>query len=244
MHYYKFNIADWSKDTAHLTLKEEAILLRLFNFYINHERCIPLKTQMVLRKLRMGDESEAVDILLEEFFIKTKDGWVNEDLEKLITEYQKRADKNRANGKSGGRPKNNDLEKPSGLPVDTEEKPNGNLNQELETNNHKPKTKEPKKPKGDKLDWSALQMSESEIKEIQQLRKSAKAVVTQRVINDLANQFNKSRSRGYTNEDILLEWSTKGWRSYKDEWMKAPIKVVKQQVQYSNQDMLKGLEDL
>ena len=29
MHYYKFNIADWVKDTAHLSLKEEAILLRL-----------------------------------------------------------------------------------------------------------------------------------------------------------------------------------------------------------------------
>lgn len=78
--------------------------------------------------------------------------------------------------------------------------------------------------KKDKLDWSALQMSEQEIKEIKQLRRSAKAVVTQRVINDLSKQFEKSRARGYTNEDILLEWSTKGWRSYKDEWMKIPVK--------------------
>lgn len=78
--------------------------------------------------------------------------------------------------------------------------------------------------KKDKLDWSALQMSEQEIKEIKQLRRNAKAVVTQRVINDLSKQFEKSRARGYTNEDILLEWSTKGWRSYKDEWMKVPVK--------------------
>lgn len=78
--------------------------------------------------------------------------------------------------------------------------------------------------KKDKLDWSALQMSAQEIKEIKQLRRNAKAVVTQRVIDELSKQFEKSRARGYTNEDILLEWSTKGWRSYKDEWMKAPIK--------------------
>lgn len=84
--------------------------------------------------------------------------------------------------------------------------------------------KERKDNSKDKLDWSALQMSAQEIKEIKQLRRNAKAVVTQRVINELSKQFEKSRARGYTNEDILLEWSTKGWRSYKDEWMKAPIK--------------------
>lgn len=145
MHYYKFNIADWAKDTAHLSLKEEAILLRLTNYYVNTESCIPLKTQMVLRKLRIADESETVEILLDEFFTKTKDGWKNKDLDKTISEYQKRAERNKLNGKSGGRPKNKDLEKPTGFPdgkqVDTESNPDRNLNhkplttnQELETN--------------------------------------------------------------------------------------------------------------
>lgn len=99
--------------------------------------------------------------------------------------------------------------------------------------------------KKDKLDWSALQMSEQEIKEIKQLRRNAKAVVTQRVINDLSKQFEKSRARGYTNEDILLEWSTKGWRSYKDEWMKVPVK--KQSPTYTppaDYDPLASLRDM
>ena len=109
MHYYKFNIADWAKDTAHLSLKEEAILLRLTNYYVNTESCIPLKTQMVLRKLRIADESETVGILLDEFFAKTKDGWKSKELDKTISEYQKRAERNKLNGKSGGRPKNKDL---------------------------------------------------------------------------------------------------------------------------------------
>ena len=42
------------------------------------------------------------------------------------------------------------------------------------------------------------------------------------MVNELAKQFELSRNRGYSNDDILNEWSIKGWRSYKDEWMKSP----------------------
>lgn len=222
MHYYKFNVAAWAKETSHLTLKEEAIYLRLINFYYDHEKPIPLKTHLVLRKLRIADESELVDLILEEFFMKTKNGWIHSHCDKLIGEYKKMAERNKKNAKLGGRPKINDLDKPTGKPSDNQEgtelNPTGIPNYKLRTNNKELKTNK------DKLDWSALQMSDEEIKEIKQLRKNAKAVVTQRVINDLSKQFEKSRARGYTNEDILLEWSTKGWRSYKDEWMKVPVK--------------------
>ena len=37
MHYYKFNIADWSLGTAHLSLIEEAIYFRLINHYYDSE---------------------------------------------------------------------------------------------------------------------------------------------------------------------------------------------------------------
>ena len=151
MHYYKFNIAEWVKDTSHLSLKEEAILLRLFNHYVNTERCIPTKTQMVLRKLRLTDESESVKILLDEFFDKRKDGYHIDDLDKIIEDYQARAERNRKNGKSGGRPKINNLGKPSGLPVekqvDTNSKPDGNLNYKLLTNNEELETNKEKPPK-------------------------------------------------------------------------------------------------
>lgn len=153
MHYYKFNIAEWAKDTSHLSLKEEAILLRLCNYYLDYESPIPLKTQLVLRKLRIADESDSVEILLEEFFKKGKDGYHMDSLDKIISEYQKRAESNRKNGKLGGRNKNNNLAKANGLQVGSESESNGNqteteteatgnlnykletTNQELETNN-------------------------------------------------------------------------------------------------------------
>lgn len=140
MHYYKFNIADWAKDTSHLSLKEEAIYFRLINFYYDHEQPIPIKTQSVLRKLRMADESDAVEIILDEFFIKTKDGWTHSRCDKLVQEYQKRSETNRSNGKSGGRPKNNDLTKANGLSVVSENNPIA-TDEEPTLVNHKPLTK-------------------------------------------------------------------------------------------------------
>ncbi|AVR75868.1 hypothetical protein ValSw33_44 [Vibrio phage ValSw3-3] len=141
MHYYKFNVASWAKDTSHLSLKEEAIYLRLINFYYDNEKPIPLKTHLVLRKLRMADESETVELILEEFFHKTKNGWIHNHCEKLISEYQKMAERNKRNGKSGGRPKINNLEKPTGIQGETNSEPNDNPNQELLTNNQEPENK-------------------------------------------------------------------------------------------------------
>ena len=146
MHYYKFNVASWAKDTSHLSLKEEAIYLRLVNFYYDHEKPIPLKTHLVLRKLRMADESETVELILEEFFNKTKDGWTHKHCEKLIGEYQKMAERNKKNAKLGGRPKIKDLENPTGNQDGTEDNPTGIPNYKPETNNQEPETNKQKKP--------------------------------------------------------------------------------------------------
>ena len=105
MHYYKFNIASWGKDTSHLTAKEEGIYLRLINFYYDNEKPIPLKTHLVLRKLRLADESETVEVILTEFFVKSRDGWHHKHCDRLIGDYQEMSNRNRINAKKGGRPK-------------------------------------------------------------------------------------------------------------------------------------------
>lgn len=144
MHYYKFNVASWAKDTSHLSLKEEGIYLRLINYYYDTEKPIPVKTHLVLRKLRVADESEAVELILEEFFTKTKDGWIHNHCDKLIGEYQKMAERNKKNAKLGGRPKNKDLVKPTGIPDANQEETKSNTtgipNQELLTNNQELET--------------------------------------------------------------------------------------------------------
>ena len=146
MHYYKFNVASWAKDTSHLSLKEEGIYLRLINYYYDTEKPIPLKTHLVLRKLRVACESESVSLILEEFFTKTKEGWIHHHCDKLINEYQKMSERNKKNAKLGGRPKNKDLTKPTGFPVGNQEesdsKPTGIPNYKPITNNQELETKE------------------------------------------------------------------------------------------------------
>lgn len=104
MHYYKFNIADWHLKTSHLTLIEEAVYFKLINFYYENDKAIPEETQSVIRRLRLGNESDAVRLILEEFF-ELKDGfWVNNRCEKELKEYRKKLKTNKANGAKGGRP--------------------------------------------------------------------------------------------------------------------------------------------
>jgi len=143
MHYYKFNIADWGLSTSHLSLEEEAIYFRLINFYYDSESPIPLETQPVFRRLRMGSQVETASSILTEFFEETDKGWIHSRCENILKDYRKTAKKNKLNGAKGGRPSKNaassvSQEKPSGLPSESQNNPN----QEPLTTNHKPLTKE------------------------------------------------------------------------------------------------------
>jgi len=77
----------------------------------------------------------------------------------------------------------------------------------------------PKGKTAKKLDWSALKLTDTEIQEVIDLRKHKKAKVTQRVLDSLAKEFELSRKRGMNNDDILNEWITRNWMTYKDEWV-------------------------
>ena len=145
MHYFKFNIATWSLSTSHLTFEEDAVYFRLISHYYDTEQPIPLETQSVIRRLRLGSQADTVNKILAEFFIKTENGFVNHYCDNIIKKYQVDAKKNKKNGKSGGRPKKNkDLQqtqnKPTGLPLGTESQPTGNPNYKPITNNQEPLT--------------------------------------------------------------------------------------------------------
>lgn len=104
MHYYKFNIADWTLHTAHLTPEEEGIYLRLVNFYYDTEQPIPKKTQSVMRRLRLGNNVDLVNEILDEFFTLDGDYWVHKRCNSELDAFHSKTAANRANGGKGGRP--------------------------------------------------------------------------------------------------------------------------------------------
>jgi uncharacterized protein YdaU (DUF1376 family) len=100
--------------------------------YYDMESKIPLDTQWVARRIRV-DESVINDVL-NDMFEKQDDGWFHARCQSTIEQYHAMAEKNRANGKLGGRRKN---------PVGSDSQPiaKATINQELITTNHKPKEK-------------------------------------------------------------------------------------------------------
>lgn len=105
MHYYPHHINDYRAATVHLSNEEDLAYRRLLEMYYDTEQQIPLETQWVARRLRVG--TEALDSVLGDFFERTETGWKNAKCDQVIREYHEMADKNRRNGAKGGRPKAN-----------------------------------------------------------------------------------------------------------------------------------------
>ena len=134
MHYYSFHIGDYRAATAHLSNDEDLAFRRLLDMYYDTEEPIPLDTQWVARRLRV--DIDTLVTVLNDMFVHTENGWTHSRCDAEIAHYHELAQRNRENGKKGGRPK-----KPSGLPVESQTEPKETLtsNQEPITNNHKPK---------------------------------------------------------------------------------------------------------
>lgn len=146
MHYYSFNIADYKKDTDYLKPIEHYVYRSLIDRYYLDEMPIPTETQPLLRRFKLETEAEiqALNYVLSEFFTLKDDGYHHARIDAEIEKYQANAEKNRENGKKGGRPPKNKpkITQPvnDGLPVESQINPNQEpltINQEPITNNQK-----------------------------------------------------------------------------------------------------------
>jgi uncharacterized protein YdaU (DUF1376 family) len=155
MNYYSHHIGDYKAKTDFLTNDQDLCYRRLMEMYYKTELPIPNETQTVSIRLRV--ETECLEFVLKFFFTLEKDGWHNKRCDEEIAEYQKKCEKNRGNGKKGGRPKvdpnrvNGSQNNPVGSQSVASRNPSesqNNLNQEPVTSNQEPIRKEPLTPKG------------------------------------------------------------------------------------------------
>ena len=178
--------------------------------YYDTEQKIPLDTQWVSRRLRV--DAHVVRDVLNDMFVKHEDGWYHARCDDVIQQYHAMAEKNRANGRLGGRKKN---------PVGSDSQPiaKATINQELITNNHKPKR--------ESATVVATPVGVSEIvwQDFVKQRKVKKAAVTQTVIDGIQREANKA---DWTLDAALAECVVRGWQSFKAEWV-APKQSFAQQ---------------
>jgi len=202
MYYYKFNIADWHLATSHLSLEEEAVYFKLINFYYDSEQPIPLETQSVIRRLRLGSVKDTVGIVLKEFFVLQDDGWHHLRCDDEILKYHHKAEVNQRIGKLGGRPKKTQSVS-VGIPEITL------------TTNHKPITNNHiSTPDG---------VTESVWNDYLKIRKAAKKPITDTALKGLVREAGKA---GKTLNEALVICCERSWLGFKAEWLKSDVKQV------------------
>jgi uncharacterized protein YdaU (DUF1376 family) len=229
MHYYKFNIADYRKDTGHLSTIEHGIFRQLIDWYYLDEQPIPLETQVVLRRLRLGsDDLIFLENVLSDFFQKTAKGYIHKRIELEIREYHGKAETNKVNGKRGGRPKKTQSVI-SGLPDQSQNNPN----QEPITINHKPKRESatvvacpPDVGLQEWEDWLSL-------------RKAKKAPVTETVLKSARKEAEKA---GITLNAFLTIWCARGSQGLEASWLKSDEKQNQNETVYQRSMRLKMQE--
>jgi len=213
MHYYPHHIGDYKSATAHLTNDEDLAYRRLLEMYYDTETFISLETQWVARRLRVG--TDALEAVLKDFFVRTEEGWKHSRCDLVIREYHEMAEKNRRNGKLGGRPKSNkqgaknpvgSQSVPSGIPVETHSKAN-----------QEPITKTKNQLKDNATVVAPPDGVSSEVwAEFVKQRKNKKAQITGLVLMGIQREADKA---GWTLESALKEVVVRNWTSFKADWV-------------------------
>lgn len=103
MHYYQHHIGDFIRDTSRLTDSQCMAYMRMLWMYYESEQPMPNNTRSIAFKL--GAEQEVVELILEAYFKLDGDVWRHTRCDKEIAEYQAICERNKTNGKAGGRPK-------------------------------------------------------------------------------------------------------------------------------------------
>ena len=91
MHYYKFNISDYKAHTEHLELLEDLAFRRMLDWMYLHEKPLPKTVEEIARFIRMRTHCDCIANVLQEFFTKTKDGFINERVGKELGNFQKKS---------------------------------------------------------------------------------------------------------------------------------------------------------
>ena len=206
MFYYPHHIGDYKAATTYLSNEEDLAYRRLLELYYDTEKAIEDDIPLLSKRLRVTPE--ALSFVLKEFFSHTKEGWKNKRCDVVIKDYQEMAEKNRKNGKAGGRPKANKQAAenpvgfqsvPSGIPEVTHSK----ANQEPITKNQEPK----KQPTVDLPDWLPKEKWEAFV----QMRKQLKKPMAEYAIKLMVNKLVRLRDAGHNVGELLDKSITNSW---------------------------------
>lgn len=108
MHYFKFNIKDYFFATKHLNYTEHGAYLHLISAYYETEKPLSLNVDHIIKGCMAKNEEEinAIKYVLENFFTKTEDGYVQKRSQVEIDAFQAESGRKSKTSKEMWRKKN------------------------------------------------------------------------------------------------------------------------------------------
>lgn len=97
MNFYAFHIGDYASATRHLSWEEDLAYRRLIDTYYMREGPLPPDRKQIYRLVVAASKAQraAVDVILEEFFSLTSEGYTNERCEAELASFRKKSEKAR-----------------------------------------------------------------------------------------------------------------------------------------------------
>jgi uncharacterized protein YdaU (DUF1376 family) len=201
MHYFQFEIKEWISNTAHLTLEEEAVYLRLINYYYDSEKPIPQDIALISRKLRISN-IEVTKGILHEFFQESEQGFIHNRCDVEITKYKAKSEQASRAGKASA-------EKRASTSLTPAQRP---LNQSLIINQESLIiNKESKKtiPSPEGMDVSVWE-------DYLKVRKAAKKPLTETALKGLSREAEKAK---ISLKEALQICCERSWIGFKADWL-------------------------
>ena len=140
MHYYQFNITDFSHATRHLSIVEKAVYRELLDLYYDKESPLINSPERLAKLICAPDNLTTVEQVLNEFFTLVDNVWINDKCDEVISEYQSRLDTASKAGKASAKARA--AKRKASKEVTTVERPlnDRSTNYKLETNNQELET--------------------------------------------------------------------------------------------------------
>jgi uncharacterized protein YdaU (DUF1376 family) len=102
VNYVERHFGDWARDTAHLSMLEDGAYNRLCDLYYVRETPLPAELAACCRLVRAQarQERQAVQAVLQEFFVLTDEGWRHKRCDLEIERFRTKSGKAAASAKA------------------------------------------------------------------------------------------------------------------------------------------------
>jgi uncharacterized protein YdaU (DUF1376 family) len=194
MHYYQHHIGDFQRDTASLSDSDTLAYLRLLWMYYDTEQPLPNDPKKLA--FRIGSDSDAVQMLLEAFFVLENGVWNQKRCDAEIANYRAKSDRARNANEIRWQSKR-----------DLKSDPN-----KIATKNQEPiiKTKAIAVARPDDVDQKVWD-------DFLQIRKAKRSPITETALTAIRKQADKA---GLTVDQALRICCARGWQGFEAEWVK------------------------